>query len=47
MKKITIGARGSKLSLAYAAKVKRLIIESKSNLSSDDINIKSIKNYLK
>jgi len=43
MKKITIGARGSKLSLAYAAKVKRLIIESKSNLSSDDINIKSIK----
>ena len=43
MKKITIGARGSKLSLAYAAKVKKLILESDSNLSSDDIVIQSIK----
>ena len=43
MKKITIGARGSKLSLAYAAKVKKLILESYSNLSSDKIEIKSIK----
>ena len=43
MKKITIGARGSKLSLAYAAKVKRLILESESKLSNDDISIQSIK----
>ena len=43
MKKITIGARGSKLSLAYAAKVKKLILESDSNLSSDNIEIRSIK----
>ncbi|MDB9761015.1 hydroxymethylbilane synthase [Pelagibacteraceae bacterium] len=43
MKKITIGARGSKLSLAYAAKVKRLILESESSLSSDEIKIQSIK----
>ena len=43
MKKITIGARGSKLSLAYATKVKRLIIESESSLLSDDIEIKGIK----
>jgi|TARA_B100000780_G_scaffold215623_1_gene154986 hydroxymethylbilane synthase len=43
MKKITIGARGSKLSLAYAAKVKRLILELENGLSSDDIEIQSIK----
>jgi hydroxymethylbilane synthase len=43
MKKITIGARGSKLSLAYAAKVKKLILESDSNFLSDDIVIQSIK----
>ena len=43
MKKITIGARSSKLSLAYATKVKRLIIESESSLLSDDIEIKGIK----
>ena len=43
MKKITIGARGSKLSLAYAAKVKRLILGSETNLSSNDIKIQSIK----
>jgi len=43
MKKIIIGARGSKLSLAYADKVKKLILESKSNLFSDDIEIQSIK----
>ena len=43
MKKITIGARGSKLSLAYAAKVKRLMFESESGLSSDNIEIRSIK----
>ena len=43
MKKITIGARGSKLSLAYAGKVKRLILESESNLFEDNIEIQSIK----
>ena len=43
MKKITIGARGSKLSLAYAAKVKRLILMSETGLSSNDIEIQSIK----
>ncbi len=43
MKKIIIGARGSKLSLAYAAKVKRLMLDSESHLSSDDIEIQSIK----
>ena len=43
MKKITIGARGSKLSLAYAAKVKILIIDSEPNLFNDNIEILSIK----
>ena len=43
MKKIRIGARGSKLSLAYAAKVKKLILDSQIGLSSDDIEIQSIK----
>ena len=43
MKKITIGARGSKLSLAYATKVKRLILESEPNLLNNDIEIQSIK----
>ena len=43
MKKITIGARGSKLSLAYAVKVKRLILDLGVDLSSDDIEIQSIK----
>ena len=40
MKKITIGARGSKLSLAYVSKVKSLIIESTKDI---DIHIKTIK----
>ena len=40
MKKIIIGARGSKLSLAYVSKVKRLILESSKDL---DIHIKIIK----
>jgi len=43
MKKITIGARGSKLSLAYAGKVKRLILESESSLFEDNIEVQSIK----
>ena len=40
MKKIVIGARGSKLSLAYASKVKGLILESSKDV---DIQIKTIK----
>jgi len=32
MKKITIGARGSKLSLAYVAKVKELLLEKNPDL---------------
>ena len=44
MKKIVIGARGSKLSLAYAAKVKKLILDSgEANLSSELIEIQTIK----
>ena len=43
MKKIIIGARGSKLSLAYAAKVKKLIYDVETSLSSDSTEIKSIK----
>ena len=33
MKKITIGARGSKLSLAYVAKVKDLLLKKNLNLT--------------
>ena len=40
MKKIIIGARGSKLSLAYASKVKDFILESSKGI---DIHIKTIK----
>jgi hydroxymethylbilane synthase len=40
MKKIIIGARGSKLSLAYVSKVKSLILESTKDV---DIHIKTIK----
>ena len=36
MNKITIGARGSKLSLAYVSKVKSLILE---NSKNTDIHI--------
>ncbi len=43
MKKIVIGARGSKLSLAYAAKVKKLILDSEPTLSASLIEIQSIK----
>tara|TARA_B100002051_G_C16708451_1_gene625228 strand:+ start:906 stop:1820 length:915 start_codon:yes stop_codon:yes gene_type:complete len=43
MKKITIGSRGSKLSLIYANKVKNLILESKKDLSSNNIVIQTIK----
>ena len=40
MKKITIGARGSKLSLAYVKRVKDLILQSSKNIG---IEIKTIK----
>ena len=40
MKKIIIGARGSKLALAYASKVKGLMLDS---LKGIDIHIKTIK----
>jgi len=40
MRKIIIGARGSKLSLAYVSRVKRLILESSKDI---DIYIKTIK----
>ena len=43
MKKITIGARGSKLSLAYVEKVKRLILEKSKSLKEDDFVVKKIK----
>ena len=43
MKKITIGCRGSKLSLAYVAKVKNLIIEKSKDLKDNDLVIKTIK----
>ena len=42
MKKITIGARGSKLSLAYVAKVKNLLIKKNLDLKESDITIKII-----
>jgi len=43
MTKITIGARGSKLSLAYVAKVKDLLLRENKNLKDKDITIKTIK----
>ena len=43
MKKITIGARGSKLSLAYVEKVKSLILEKSKDLNDSDFVIKTIK----
>tara|TARA_B100001250_G_scaffold304623_1_gene266503 strand:+ start:509 stop:1429 length:921 start_codon:yes stop_codon:yes gene_type:complete len=43
MKKITIGARGSKLSLAYVERVKNLILEKSKDLNDGDFVIKIIK----
>ncbi len=43
MTKITIGARGSKLSLAYVAKVKELLIKNNNELKEENINFKAIK----
>ena len=43
MIKITIGARGSKLSLAYVEKVKELLLQENKELKEDNINFKAIK----
>ena len=43
MKKITIGSRGSKLSLAYVAKVKNFILEKSKDFKDNDLVIKTIK----
>tara|TARA_B100000963_G_scaffold179309_1_gene155857 strand:- start:5797 stop:6714 length:918 start_codon:yes stop_codon:yes gene_type:complete len=43
MTKITIGARGSKLSLAYVAKVKKLLIGKNDDLKEENIDFKEIK----
>ena len=43
MTKITIGARGSKLSLAYVAKVKELLLKNNNELKEENINFKAIK----
>ena len=40
MKKITIGARGSKLSIAYMAKVKNLLIKENEQIEEKNIDIK-------
>ena len=42
MTKITIGARGSKLSLAYVSRVKDLLIKNNEELNETDIKIKTI-----
>ena len=43
MTKITIGARGSKLSLAYVEKVKELLLQENRELKEENINFKAIK----
>ena len=43
MTKITIGARGSELSIAYVKKVKKLLIQKNEDLKEEDINFKAIK----
>jgi hydroxymethylbilane synthase len=43
MTKITIGARGSKLSLAYVEKVKEFLLKENRELKEENINFKSIK----
>ena len=43
MIKITIGARGSKLSLAYVEKVKELLFQENKDLKEENINFKAIK----
>ena len=43
MKKITVGARGSRLSQAYVEKVKNLIVQTNDDIKDSDILIKAIK----
>ena len=43
MTKITIGARDSKLSLAYVAKVKELLIKKNKEINEENIEFKAIK----
>ena len=43
MTKITIGARGSKLSIAYVEKVKELLIQKNNDLKEGNIDFKAIK----
>ena len=43
MTKITIGARGSKLSIAYVEKVKKLLIQKNNDLKEESIDFKAIK----
>ena len=43
MTKITIGARGSKLSRAYVKKVKELLINKNKDLNEENIDFKAIK----
>ena len=47
MTKITIGARGSKLSIAYVEKVKELLIQRNKDLNRENIYFKAIKIGLK
>ena len=43
MIKITIGARGSKLSVAYVEKVKKLLIQRNNDLKEENLSFKAIK----
>ena len=43
MTKITIGARGSKLSIAYVEKVKELLIQKKDEVKEESRDVKAIK----
>ena len=43
MTKITIGARGSKLSIVYVEKVKELLIQKNNDLREENIDFKAIK----
>ena len=46
MTKITIGARGSKLSLAYVNRVKDLLLREQKNLKEKDIIFQRIKHQV-
>jgi len=45
MTKITIGARGSKLSLAYVERVKEFLLRENRELKEENINFIAIKTY--